>query len=105
MAKRPVRQCAQAGCSELVAGGYCTRHKRPNQARNERERPTRTQRGYGAVWQRIRAAFLAEHPGCQRCGKRAVLVHHRDGDQHNNAWRNLEALCRLCHEKEHGRSR
>ena len=103
MATRPLRQCAQAGCGTLVTEGYCPRHARPKQSRDDRERPSAAKRGYGVVWQRIRKAYLEQHPACERCGRRAKIVHHRDGDQHNNAWRNLEAMCWPCHETHHGR--
>lgn len=108
MATRPQRQCAQAGCGELVTGGgYCPRHQRPRQARDDRERPSASKRGYGAVWRRIRKAYLSAMPLCERCPRprKATIVHHRDGDQHNNAWGNLEALCWKCHEVEHGRAK
>ena len=39
---------------------------------------------------------------CERCGsKRFLVVHHRDHDRQNNDPRNLETLCKSCHQKEH----
>lgn len=35
---------------------------------------------------------------CQRCGLRAVLVHHKDGDRSNSSIDNLEPLCKRCHQ-------
>jgi len=45
---------------------------------------------------------------CERCQaagytSAATVVHHRDGNQANNAWDNLESLCADCHETHHGR--
>lgn len=42
---------------------------------------------------------------CERCGRDARDVHHRDGDWRNNAPQNLERLCRSCHVTEHNRRR
>ena len=70
-------------------------------------RGTRSERGYDDSWLRLRAAYLAEHPLCERCeaegrAEPSVEVHHvraflgredplrLDGD-------NLQALCRPCH--------
>lgn len=64
----------------------------------------------GPAWKRCRKAYLASrHYRCERCGKPAQTVHHR---QHltpvtiNNpsmalGWWNLEAVCRDCHGREH----
>jgi hypothetical protein len=38
---------------------------------------------------------------CNRCPKRAKLVHHKDRNQHNNLIENLEPLCYSCHAIEH----
>lgn len=64
--------------------------------------------GYStARWRRVRDAYIAEHPRCERCGKTADDVHHRDhcryGDATFFAWANLQALCRPCHRRETGR--
>jgi len=64
-----------------------------------------TKRGYGAAWQRLRAAKLRQNPLCERCGAPATVVHHKDHNQFNDFWDNLEAVCRACHEEHHGRKR
>lgn len=38
---------------------------------------------------------------CERCGKTATLVHHRDHNRNNNVTSNLESLCKQCHQIEH----
>lgn len=42
--------------------------------RHEPPRPTSAQRGYGADWQRARAAFLAQHPFCVQCQEEGKVV-------------------------------
>lgn len=40
---------------------------------------------------------------CFACGTdENVTIHHEDGDITNNSLGNLVALCRKCHDKEHG---
>ena len=62
------------------------------------------------AWEKTRAAFLSsKHFCCERCGKPAVIVHHKtyitDDNEDNPEitlnWNNLEALCVDCHNKEH----
>jgi hypothetical protein len=47
----------------------------------------------------LRAQFMAEHPDCQRCGREATEVHHRNG-RNNERLNRVEdwiAICRECH--------
>ena len=46
-------------------------------------------------------AFSAHGTDCLRCGKPAVLVHHKDGNRKNSQPNNLEVLCKRCHQLEH----
>ena len=62
------------------------------------------------AWQRLRAAAIAHAGGrCQRCGDPATVAHHRhhveDGGEPYPPLDGLEALCRPCHERHHGRRR
>ena len=65
-------------------------------------------------WKKCRAAYLSEHPCCERCEKAglisiAVHVHHKKELTEDNYLDpnialnpdNLEALCFACHQKEH----
>lgn len=66
-------------------------------------------------WKRCRESYLRSVGGlCERCLKKglyvpAVIVHHKEwlspeniNDPHKTMdFRNLEALCRDCHEEEH----
>lgn len=39
---------------------------------------------------------------CERCGSTKFLcVHHKDHDRHNNVPKNVETLCKSCHQREH----
>lgn len=58
-------------------------------------------------WPKVRAAYLAEHPDCQACGRTAkqsgpIEVHHvepfHDDPSKELDPQNLIALCRRCHE-------
>lgn len=66
------------------------------------------------AWRKTRAAFLLEHPYCERCMAAGILrpaehVHHKTHLTMANykdpsvslAWDNLEALCQDCHNREH----
>jgi len=70
------------------------------------------------AWQHTRTAYMHSVGGlCERCLKKglyrpAVIVHHKvyltaeniDNPEISLAWKNLEALCRDCHEEEHAGS-
>lgn len=48
--------------------------------------------------------IIKENSICERCGfsdKRALEVHHKDKNRHNNKKNNLEILCANCHMIEH----
>jgi 5-methylcytosine-specific restriction enzyme A len=68
-------------------------------------RPTASERGYDADWQRLRLAVLDREPFCRICEadgrtEAAVLVDHivpiEDGGERLDE-SNLQPLCRLCH--------
>jgi 5-methylcytosine-specific restriction enzyme A len=113
MPVRPALPCRHPGCPALVqGGGYCPSHKRPPRAKRERgpdkPRGTTAERGYGADWRRVRAAYLASVRGrCERCGQDADTVHHKLEVERYPELRldpyNLEAVCKRCHNEIHGR--
>lgn len=67
------------------------------------------------AWKRVRSAYLSEHPYCERCLERGLIVpaehvHHKayidTPEKVNNPmlalnYDNLESLCEPCHSKEH----
>ena len=72
---------------------------------NKDERKPASQRGYGAVWEKVRKMKLQETPLCEYCNglKRAWGVHHLDEDPYNSDPDNLKSICFVCHERLHGR--
>ncbi len=117
--------CKYPGCRKPVplCAKYCEAHKAAGEARvaqykaaREARRCERTgssaKRGYGYRWQRLRAAFLREHPLCEACllqgrATPATDVDHikpHRGDQ-DLMWDvdNLQALCHACHSKKTAR--
>lgn len=113
----PPRPCRKIGCKNITTNrnGYCDMHQdvaaAKEEARKQRsdkgndKRLPAAKRGYGAKWQKLRECKLRESPLCDVCGRAATVVHHRDHNQFNDAWDNLQCLCRSCHEELHGRKR
>ena len=104
--KRARRICAHPGCRELTEGKWCPEHQPAPRQRRPDKRPGSRERGYDGKHEAARESYLALHPLCERCGKAATVLHHRkpisEGGARLNS-RNFEALCRDCHEAEHGR--
>lgn len=97
MSRRTPHLCAEPGCPAVLDDG-------PGRCPDHKGGPGRPgSRAYGWRWQRIRNAYIAAHPKCERCGMPALDVHHRDGrsplDRGANTWTNFEALCRSCHRR------
>jgi len=42
---------------------------------------------------------------CEKCGKKATMAHHKDGNSRNNERENIMAVCKKCHISEHFASR
>lgn len=65
----------------------------------------------GRAWRRVSAAYMSsKNYVCERCGKPAVICHHKKWLNDTNvndpkialSFDNLEALCLECHNAEHG---
>ncbi len=104
MPARAPRICA---CVRLVPyGDRCPCEARRDAARKRRadaNRPTARKRGYDAAWEKVRAAFLMDHPKCVRCDGAATVVDHiipHRGDM-KRFWSrsNWQPLCRSCHSR------
>lgn len=112
MPRKPKKPCAYPGCPELVQDGrFCLKHKRQDQRRQDKERGTAAQRGYGYRWQKYTKVFLGEHPlcECEECKKLgrllpATVVDHiipHKGD-YNLFWDpdNHQAMAKRCHDRK-----
>ena len=111
MPRRPKKPCAYPGCPELIEAGqrFCEKHEKQEQRRQDQQRGSSAQRGYGARWQRARKQYLARNPLCVECLKdgRVVpatvvdhIIPHR-GDQ-ELFWSedNWQSLCKQCHDRK-----
>lgn len=65
---------------------------------------------YSQAWRKCSRAYMeSKNYICERCGKPAVIVHHKTYITPENItdpnitlnWDNLEALCATCHQNEH----
>ena len=113
MPNKPLTLCSYPGCSALVMGGRCEKHRKQDNKKYETERGTSAARGYDANWNKARAYYLNRHPVCEMCEKNgmvtpATLVHHikaiKDGGEILD-YGNMMALCNDCHESIHGKDR
>jgi 5-methylcytosine-specific restriction protein A len=100
--------CRHPGCPALCREPFCSEHQAEANKAEWQHRSTRSNRVVynSARWRRVRTAYLAEHPFCERCAREdrieaANLVHHLQpiedgGEPFDEA--NLEALCGpACH--------
>lgn len=109
MPRKPKRPCSHPGCPNLTEGRFCEEHaKQHNQNYEKYERDKSTKRRYGRCWKRIRDKYVSQHPFCELCYEKGILVeteevHHKeklsDGGTHDRD--NLIALCKSCHSKIH----
>lgn len=107
MANKPLRPCLHPGCTALVRGGYCEKHRPPD--RESRSACSQSYRRWYAlpVWtEDLRPKQLAREPFCQECAKHGLRERATDVDHvepHNGDWgkftdpSNLQSLCHSCH--------
>ena len=110
---KPKHPCAYPGCPELVDPGkrYCEKHRKKEARTYEKYgRDRSVHRRYGRAWSRIRARYVKEHPFCELCFQKGVLVpveevHHiiplAEGGTHDPD--NLISLCKSCHSRIHAK--
>lgn len=111
MPRKPKHPCAYPGCSQLVDGRYCEEHAKVRSSQYEKyQRSPETRQRYGRAWKRIRDSYVKQHPFCEICYEKGVLVeteevHHKkplsEGGTHDKE--NLIALCKSCHSKIHAK--
>jgi len=110
-----LKTCSTPGCSRLTTSGKCDECKKQQGDghhgwRSDKARGTRTQRGYGNDWLRLRKKKLQVNPACEECWRRGFVVaadevHHKIAfsgtqDPLRMDWDNLESLCESCHSKK-----
>lgn len=105
----PKKPCKYPGCPNLTEKTYCEEHeKEMNRAYEKYGRDKTVRRKYGRAWKRIRDKYVSQHPFCEKCLEKGVLVpvdevHHilplSEGGTHDKE--NLIALCKSCHAKIH----
>ena len=102
---------AYPGCPNLTDGRYCPEHQQKVNSNYEKYgRDKATKKRYGRAWKRIRDKYAAEHPFCELCFERGIIVpteeiHHKkplsEGGTHDRS--NLIALCKSCHSTIHAK--
>lgn len=116
MSAKAKRLCARPGCQGVVHGTRCSvcgeRPSSDARRESDRLRPSARTRGYTTRWEKVRLAYLREHPLCEECLRQgrvtaATVVHHKIAHEGNEQlfWdeHNWEARCRADHEATHGR--
>lgn len=74
------------------------------------QRPSRSKRGYGRAWQKLRAWILSGDPLCRMCEARGLVVAATDVDHiiarekgGTDEEANLQPLCKSCHSSKTAR--
>ena len=109
MAWAPQRPCTFPGCGKLSDNSRCELHRRQERREIDERRGSAASRGYDARWQKVRRAYLDEHPMCAECAKHnriraAEVVDHIRA--HKGDWKsfwdrnNWQALCKPCHDSK-----
>ncbi|PHM64473.1 HNH endonuclease [Xenorhabdus stockiae] len=103
---QPLKCCSYPSCKQRVKSGRCAQHRREQ----NRQRGTRTERGYSNRWGRYRLQYLKANPLCvhclqQGCYTPATIVDHIipiQGDADMLFWpaSNHQALCHVCHNRK-----
>ena len=125
MPRKAKRPCHHPGCPKLTEGRFCEEHQEEGQIcqdavpREEHQkeenkryekygRDPATRKRYGRAWKRIRDSYVKQHPFCELCYEKGVLVeveevHHKiplsEGGTHDRE--NLISLCKSCHARIH----
>lgn len=98
------KRCTHPGCTVIGPTARCKDHSYP-------DRSTHNPKYGRKAWKNTRMRKLRDQPWCEEEQKQGRLVlatevHHKDGDDTNDADENLESLCKSCHSrhtvKEHG---
>lgn len=108
------RPCRTPGCpNHSVFRGQCEQCAKIDNKQYDQVRQAEHTTTYDDRWRELSRAYRNQHPTCEMCEERgiitqSVLVHHKtpidDGGGRLDL-NNLQALCRDCHERRHGRKK
>lgn len=70
-----------------------------------RQRKHQIRTGYKNTGRKGREEKYEDMDLCRKCDQKATVLHHKDGNNKNDAKSNLEPLCNDCHIREHVRMR
>lgn len=109
MPRKPKHPCRYPGCAALTDNRYCPEHEKITSQQYEKYgRDPKTRSRYGRAWHRIRQSYVKQHPFCEVCMEKGILVpvdqvHHKkplaEGGSHERS--NLISLCASCHARIH----
>ena len=115
MAQRAAGICNAPACGNLTYSRYCEKHTHtePKPVRSKDHRGSAGSRGYDNDWRKLRSSWIRQHPMCAECTRQGRATQGIDVDHIapfigiNDSLRldrrNLQTLCRLCHNrKTHG---
>ena len=83
MPRKPKHPCSYPGCPKLTDKRFCEEHEKLSNSNYEKYgRDKSTKKRYGRAWKRIRDKYAAEHPFCELCFQRGIIVpteeiHHK----------------------------
>lgn len=113
MPSAPRKPCRKQGCNKLGTEAYCEEHRLQRRSevkrlRNayDKERGTRTERGYDSRWLRASTLFRKSNPLCVMCEKEGVykvgdcvdhITPHRDNEELFWDVNNWQVLCNRHH--------
>lgn len=99
-------KCKVKNCNrKYYAKSYCRLHYLRKRNGVRLNRPDCCKTGIGSLYPNIsllkkhRLIILTRHSKCEKCGKFATDVHHRNLDKSDHRLRNLMPSCRSCNVK------
>ncbi len=107
----PKTICTYPGCSALVDGGRCDKHKRQERRlewkRQDEQRGNSASRGYGERWRKLRIQVLNAEPLCRICAREGRttgatvvdhIIPHKGNSELLYSRENLQPLCKRHHD-------
>lgn len=73
MPSKPKHPCNKPGCRALTSERFCDGHQKQYHQKQDRERGTAHQRGYGSRWAKSSRGFLQHNPLCKHCEDKGII--------------------------------